>query len=162
MSVVSLSRIANLRSPSDFLKAVMKSSGRAEIERVDVLGALTNHKDRLGQQIMYYWLYEEERHAAESEAIAAARGGWLHETPFMADRPMLAKFGQCALSQLMSYRPTQVFVAYINDVTEDAVRKNPAKYKVQAEYLDRLHTVFNNSLYKAKLQFMDHFIDKTD
>jgi len=157
MSVESIAKIVNINSPSDFLAAVMKGSGRATISKEDVLCALTNHRSKLGQQIMYYWLYEDQKSAAEEMAIAAARGGWLVSTPFMADREFLAQFGRCALSQVMRYQPPHRMIALINHVTEDAVRKNPGKYAVQIEFLFELMRVFNRALTLSKEDFINYF-----
>ena len=160
MSVESLAKIVHLKSPADFIRAVMGRSGKGTIGREDVLGALTNHPDKLGQHMLYYWLYEEGGNEALYEAKRVTIGYALnHSDGIMIDREKLKRMAQAALSQVMKYQDTRKLIAWVNNVTPNAVTKSAQRYRGQINYFIDLHTVFNNSLFKAKLRFLNHFVD---
>lgn len=157
MSIESLTRIAQLKSPSDFLGAVMGRSGKSDITREDVLAAMANHSDQLGQALFFYWLFGSGREDADCLGIEAARGGWLVSTPFMADRNFLTRFGRAAVGQVVKPRKTEKVIADINEVSTQAVRKNMNKYQQQIKFLNLLSASFNRKLYKSKCDFLKYF-----
>lgn len=158
MSLQGLSKIVNLRSPSDFLGAVMKGSGKAYITREDVLGALSNHKDKLGQSLLYYWLYEDGgRELFEHGKDAAIGYALAHKDGIIIDRDKIHLMAQGAIIQCIKYHDTKKIIAWVNGVTTKAITMTPHKYRGQISFMIDLHTLFNNSLFKAKMVFLSHF-----
>lgn len=163
MSAESISRVVSLRSPSDFLGAVMRGGGRAKIEREDVLGALSTNKDKLGAALLHYWLYEEGKTAAENNAVRVTAGAWQVKADFPATPSMVRKFGLCAL--LMIQKPEynmKQLIAYINDVKQNTITKTPEKYAPQFEFLGEMYELFSNSLFKAKIRLCHQFMTESD
>lgn len=157
MSVESLAKIANIKSPSDFLGAVMGRCGKADITREDILGALSGRN--IHNVLFYWWLYDFDDKQAIKEAELVAFGQWVVHTPFVADRSLLDRFGCAALFSLKKHiSPTQL-IAQINQVTDRAVRENKDKYEPQKAFLIDLTDNLRHSLMRAKYQFMKHFIE---